>query len=423
MKKWKPLLVYLALEGSASMLFAMVFNVNILYQVTIAKLNPLQLVLVGTMLETTVFLFEVPTGIVADLYSRRLSVIIGYSLIGAGFILEGSLPVFATILLAQFLWGLGYTFTSGATQAWISDEIGEEVAGQAFLRGNQVGQAGSILGILLSVLLGQIAITVPIIIGGVLVMLVSVILIVVMPETGFKPTPLEERNTWQNMVFTFRSGVQMVKRRPILVSILGIGLFYGLYSEGYDRLWAKHLLDNITLPAWGGLNSVVWFGIINAVGIFLSIFATEIVRRRTDTRNQRAIATTMMVVTFGLVACLIAYAQVQIFLIALLLIWAIDIIRRVISPLYTTWVNQRLDFERTCDRDLDEQPGRRHRPDRGWPGHRDDRQSVFGAGRDHFLRLAAFTCPGTLRSGDSPDGSACRSWGPIGRIKCNLSPN
>ena len=343
MKKSKPLLVYLALEGSASMLFAMVFNVNILYQVTIAKLNPLQLVLVGTMLETTVFLFEVPTGIVADLYSRRLSVIIGYFLIGAGFILEGSLPVFATILLAQFLWGLGYTFTSGATQAWISDEIGEEVAGQAFLRGNQVGQAGSLLGILLSVLLGQIAVTVPIIIGGVLIMLVSVILIVVMPETGFKPTPLEERNTWQNMVFTFRSGVQMVKRRPILVSILGIGLFYGLYSEGYDRLWAKHLLDNITLPAWGGLNNVVWFGIINAVGIFLSIFATEIVRRRTDTRNQRAIATTMKVVTFGLVACLIAYAQVQIFLIALILIWAIDIIRRVISPLYTTWVNQRLD--------------------------------------------------------------------------------
>ncbi len=157
MKKSKSLLVYLALEGSASMLFAMVFNVNILYQVTIAKLNPLQLVLVGTMLETTVFLFEVPTGIVADLYSRRLSVIIGYFLIGAGFILEGSLPVFATILLAQFLWGLGYTFTSGATQAWISDEIGEEVAGQAFLRGNQVGQAGSLLGILLSVLLGQIA--------------------------------------------------------------------------------------------------------------------------------------------------------------------------------------------------------------------------------------------------------------------------
>jgi DHA3 family tetracycline resistance protein-like MFS transporter len=338
-----PLLVYLALEGGASLLFAMIFNVNMIYQVTVAKLNPLQLVLVGTMLETTVFLFEVPTGIVADLHSRRISVIIGYFLIGAGFILEGSLPLFGTILLAQFLWGLGYTFTSGATQAWISDEIGEEVVGQAFLRGNQVGQAGSLLGIFLSVILGQVAVTVPIITGGALLMLIGVILLVVMPETGFKPTPPEERNTWQNMVFTFRNGIQMVKRRRILVSILGIGLFYGLYSEGYDRLWTKHLIDTIHLPAWGGLGTVAWFGIINAVGIFLSIFATEIVRRRTDTRNQRAIATTMMAVTVGLVVSLIAYAQARIFILAVLLIWTIHIIRNVIGPLYTTWVNQRLD--------------------------------------------------------------------------------
>ena len=38
---------------------------------------PLQLVLVGTTLELACFLFEIPTGIVADLYSRRLSVVIG----------------------------------------------------------------------------------------------------------------------------------------------------------------------------------------------------------------------------------------------------------------------------------------------------------------------------------------------------------
>ena len=174
-------------------------------------------------------------------------------------------------------------------------------------------------------------------------MLIGVLLLVVMPETGFKPTQPEDRNTWQNMAHTFRNGIQMVKRRPILISILGIGLFYGLYSEGYDRLWTKHLIDDISLPAWGGLSTVTWFGIINMAGIFLSIFATEIVRRRTDTRDQRAIATTMMLVTFGLVASLIAFAQTRIFLLALLLIWSIVIIRNVIGPLYTTWVNQRLD--------------------------------------------------------------------------------
>jgi DHA3 family tetracycline resistance protein-like MFS transporter len=52
------------------------------------------LVLVGTVLEPSVFIFEIPTGIVADVYSRRLSIIIGQVLIGLGFMVEGLFPVF-----------------------------------------------------------------------------------------------------------------------------------------------------------------------------------------------------------------------------------------------------------------------------------------------------------------------------------------
>jgi DHA3 family tetracycline resistance protein-like MFS transporter len=98
------------------------------YHITVVRLNPLQLVLVGTILEGTVFLCEIPTGALADVKSRRLSIIIGYFLIGLGFVVEGSLPYFAAVAFAQVLWGLGYTFTSGATQAWIADEIGSERA-------------------------------------------------------------------------------------------------------------------------------------------------------------------------------------------------------------------------------------------------------------------------------------------------------
>jgi hypothetical protein len=72
---------------------------------------------VGTTLEGCIFLFEVPTGVVADVYSRRLSIIIGFFLIGAGFIVEGSFPVFGAVLLSQVFWGIGYTFTSGATES------------------------------------------------------------------------------------------------------------------------------------------------------------------------------------------------------------------------------------------------------------------------------------------------------------------
>jgi DHA3 family tetracycline resistance protein-like MFS transporter len=116
-RRLSPFTVYIVLELCASLFFSLIFTVNMLYQVTVVNLTPLQLVLVGTILETTVFVFEIPTGVLADVKSRRLSVIVGYALMGLGFLVEGSVPRFWAVVLAQVVWGFGYTFTSGATQA------------------------------------------------------------------------------------------------------------------------------------------------------------------------------------------------------------------------------------------------------------------------------------------------------------------
>lgn len=109
--------VYLILEGGTALLLTTIFTVATVYRLEMAHLNPLQLVLVGTILEIAAFTFEVPTGVVADTYSRRVSVIIGVFLIGAAAMWEGSIPLFATILIAQVISGLGYTFISGAAHA------------------------------------------------------------------------------------------------------------------------------------------------------------------------------------------------------------------------------------------------------------------------------------------------------------------
>ena len=337
--------IYLVLQGASSLIFAVIFTVNMLYQVTMAELSPLQLVLVGTVLELSIFLFEVPTGVIADVYSRRLSIIIGYFIIGAGFILEGSIPIFLSIALGQALWGLGYTFTSGATEAWLSDEIGEDAAGRAFLRGSQAGTIGGLIGIGISVILGSIRVNIPIVAGGVLFALLGIFLILMMPEAGFKPTPRQQRDTWGSMVNTFRGGLGMVRLRPALLTILAIGLFYGLYSEGYDRLWTKHILDSFTLPTMGALEPVFWFGIINAVGMLLSIGGTEIARRRVDTASYLNVARSLLAITTVLVISLIGFAQTEYFVLALALIWVIWVARNVIGPLYTAWVNQGLDSQ------------------------------------------------------------------------------
>src|SRR6185436_7812560 len=96
-----PTKVYLFIEFTASMSFSMMFVVASLYEATVAGLTPVQLILVGTTLELSAFLFEVPTGIVADVYSRKLSIVIGYLLMGLGFLVEAFFPAFLPILLAQ----------------------------------------------------------------------------------------------------------------------------------------------------------------------------------------------------------------------------------------------------------------------------------------------------------------------------------
>jgi MFS family permease len=98
-------------------------------------------------LEAGIFLFEIPTGMVADLYSRRLSVIIGTAVIGLGTLLTGLTPNFFLILTGQIIWGVGFTFTSGALDAWISDEIGMDNATTAYLRGSQSFNLGAVVGI------------------------------------------------------------------------------------------------------------------------------------------------------------------------------------------------------------------------------------------------------------------------------------
>ena len=121
-KNSKAYSVYLLFRFVFSLAVSMSTVLSIVYHLEVVQLDAFQLVLVGTVLETSCFLFEIPTGVVADLYSRRRSVLIGMFLYGLGFLMEGALPWFAPVLLAQVVWGCGDTFITGALEAWIASE-------------------------------------------------------------------------------------------------------------------------------------------------------------------------------------------------------------------------------------------------------------------------------------------------------------
>jgi MFS transporter, DHA3 family, tetracycline resistance protein len=342
-KKLDAYKTYLLLEGMSALLLEMVFTVSSIYQVQRVGLSPLQLVLVGTTLEIVALLFEIPTGVVADVFSRRLSVIIGVILIGIGSLVEGTFPVFWIIVVSQVIWGLGYTFTSGATQAWISDEIGEEKAATAFLRANQVGNLAALMGIGAGILVGSMRINLPLQLGGMGMVILGLFLAIKMPETGFIPRSRQGHSSVDQMKQTVRDSLSMVRRRPALITILGIGLIYGLYSEGLDRLWTKHLLDQFTFPIVGSLQPVFWFGLVRITGLLLSTGATEIAVRNIDTNSQRGPARALYVITIFLLAAMFIFALSGSLWLALAAFVSIRVARNVINPVYTAWVNQRLD--------------------------------------------------------------------------------
>jgi DHA3 family tetracycline resistance protein-like MFS transporter len=345
MKKVDAYKLYLGLIFFNSLFFSMIFVVASYYEATVAELTGLQLVLVGTTLEVTILLFEIPTGVVADAYSRRLSIIIGYFIMGFAFIVEGSFPAFIPILLAQILWGIGYTFTSGATQAWLSDEIGEANANRAFLRANQFDLAGALVGMLVAIPLGNLAVNLPIVAGGIAVSAIAIALALVMPEQGFHPVRQADRNTWQHMSDIFKNGLGAVRARPTLMAILGVGLIYGLYSEGWDRLWVKYLVDHFNLPSIFGVNDVAFLGLLRAGGMIFSILMTRAIEKRLDINHAPAIARAMMGFTALLAIAIFTFAFSPALAVSITAVWLVSITRSVMGPLYDAWVNQRLDSE------------------------------------------------------------------------------
>ncbi|MDN5726790.1 MAG: MFS transporter, partial [Propionibacteriales bacterium] len=240
------------------------------------------LVLVGTVLEATCFLGEIPTGIVADLRSRKVSVIIGLTLIGVGIMVLGLFPSFWPILLAQVIWGLGFTFVSGADEAWVTDEVGQGNVQPIFTRAHQWSLTLNIVGILLAggaaTLFGSLQ--APIIAGGVGFLALAGVMIFAMKERKFAPTPARDRNSWGHMTEIARTGLRAARRPGVVRSFLIIGLLVGLSSEVFDRLWVDRITNDFPLPAWFGEQSLaVWFTLFALIASLIGLVASVTANR------------------------------------------------------------------------------------------------------------------------------------------------
>jgi DHA3 family tetracycline resistance protein-like MFS transporter len=329
--------------GLQFLLYMPTWVVMAVYLVRELDLSPLELILMGTAMEAAVFLFEVPTGVVADTYSRKLSLIVGYVGMGVAWMLVGVFSAPWAIIAIWGFWGLAYTFTSGAYQAWITDEVGVENVGRIFLRGERVRYAGAVVGLIGQVAIGVVSLRAGVIAGGAVTAACGLLCIFLMPETGFRRRPRAERGSaFAELRSTAATGVRFAWAAPVIILLVSVGFFMGMSSEAFDRLKEAHFLRDVGLPAVGHLDPVVWFGAFWLAGMVLGFVAIGHILKRFERGGPRVVTSSLFAFTLMEMVALLVFALTGSTWVAIGALLGVFLARDLAGPLYTIWLNEQI---------------------------------------------------------------------------------
>jgi MFS transporter, DHA3 family, tetracycline resistance protein len=332
--------VYYGLEVLLSMPTWVVMAV---YLVQELGLSPLELVLMGTAMEAAVFLFEVPTGVLADTFGRRLSLIVGFFGTGLAWMLVGVVSEPWMIIALWAFWGVSYTFTSGAYEAWITDEVGVENVGRVFLKGERVSYIGSVGGLVIQVAIGVVSLQAGVIAGGVSTLVAGVLCIFFMPETGWRRRPQEERGSaFAEFRTTATNGVRYAWAAPVILLLVSVTFFMGMSSEAFDRLKEAHFLREVGLPGVGDLDPVVWFGLLWLAGMIIGFFAVGRLLKRFERGGSQIVASSLFAFTLFELAAMLLFALTGSPWVAIAAALGVFLARNLATPLYTIWLNEQI---------------------------------------------------------------------------------
>lgn len=187
--------VYLTLTVLTTLAASSIWGVNTLFLLD-AGLDNTQAFAANAAFTLGMVLFEIPTGVVADTSGRRFSFLLGTGILLSATLLYWWMWVvrapFAAWLLASLLIGLGFTFFSGATEAWLVDALAD--AGQAadlekvFGRAQVASGAALLTGSLAGGVIAQVTdLGVPYLVRAGLLALTGVVAAVTMHDRGFTP--------------------------------------------------------------------------------------------------------------------------------------------------------------------------------------------------------------------------------------------
>jgi MFS family permease len=273
--------------------------VTSLYLVVVADLSAFQLVFLGTAMELTVLVSEVPTGVMADTVSRKWSIVVSHVLMGAGMVITGLVTAFPALVIAQMLWGFGWTFGSGADVAWVTDEVADDLRISRVLtvraRWQQYGAAAGM--VTFGVLAWATELSTAIVAAGVLMLLLGGYVIARFDEHGFTPT---REHRLRESVSIFRRGVGLARRDHEIRLVFAAIVLVSSGAEAFDRLYPRRLVD-LGFPEQP--DPVVWFTALGIATLAAGALVLRVVEARIDGSGapRRILAAGCLAATVGLV--------------------------------------------------------------------------------------------------------------------------
>jgi predicted MFS family arabinose efflux permease len=310
--------------------------VTSLYLVAVADLSPFQLVVLGTAQGLTALASEVPTGVMADTVSRKWSVVVAHLVMGIGMLATGLVTSFPALVLTQMLWGLGWTFSSGAEVAWLTDELDQPDRAASILtasaRWQQVGAACGIIGF--GALAWATSLATAIVASGLAMLLLGLYVAIRFTEYGFTPA---REHRWRESLTIFRRGVALARRDREILLVFAATLLVNGAEEGYGRLYPRLLLE---LGLAARPDPIVWLTALGLVTLAVGTLVLRIVEARIDgvRAAPRAYATACFVGALGLIVLANAPDEATGLAGVLMVSSVIWPVTRIVS---VVWVNRR----------------------------------------------------------------------------------
>ncbi|MCC3764360.1 MFS transporter [Glycomyces sp. TRM65418] len=272
--------------------------VTSLYMVVDAGLSTAELLLIAAAQGIASFAFEIPAGALADTVGRKPAIVVSHLLMAAAMITTGLSPEFAPLMIAQMLWGISWTFASGADVAWATDEIDRPdrihllLAAQG--RWQMIGAGTGILAFgALATLIDR---PTAIVAAGVLMLALGAWFARCLPERNF--IRIRTRHVHAALDIARRGARLAVRDRTLLV-LVAVTILVNGAADAFGRVYPVALAD-LGLPT--GPAGTAWFTAIALAGYVLAALALTAVQRglHTDRGTRTGLIAACLTGAFGL---------------------------------------------------------------------------------------------------------------------------